>query len=382
MEIKGPVRALGTMSGTSLDGVDAAVVVTDGEEIYEFGESAYRPYSTAERDVLRAALGQWEGEAVEAAATVIEAAHAELLAEFNDIDVIGFHGQTVAHAPDRGRTLQVGDGQILADALGVPVVWDFRTADVRLGGQGAPLAPFYHWALARLIGARQPIAFLNIGGVANITWADPRAASPETPGALIAFDTGPGNAPIDDLMRERLGLPRDTDGRLAAKGEIAEEILSEFLEDPYFYKLPPKSLDRNAFVSLGDMVAGLDDAEAAATLTAIVAASVARGMEHCPDPPAHLLVSGGGRRNPVMMQMLLATLDCPVVTVEEYGLDGDMLEAQAFGHLAVRVLRGKPTTSPGTTGVAAPVGGGRHSRPGDDPRMADPLSLSTLKSRA
>lgn len=382
MEIRGPVRALGTMSGTSLDGVDAAVVVTDGEEIHEFGESAYRPYSAEERDILRAALGQWEGEAVEAAATVVEAAHAEILAEFSGIDVIGFHGQTIAHEPDRGRTLQIGDGKVLADALGLPVVWDFRTADVRLGGQGAPLAPFYHWALARLIGARQPIAFLNIGGVANLTWADPRAASPETPGALIAFDTGPGNAPLDDFMRERLGLPRDTDGRLAAKGEISEAVLSRLLDDPYFFKVPPKSLDRNAFDSPGRWVADLDDAEAAATLTAIVAASVARGMEHCPLPPAHLLVSGGGRRNPVMMQMLVSTLDCPVVPVEEYGLDGDMLEAQAFAHLAVRVLRGKPTTAPGTTGVAAPVGGGRHSRPGEPSAGADPLSLSALRSRA
>jgi len=382
MEIKGPVRALGTMSGTSLDGVDAAVVVTDGDEIHAFAETSYRPYSAAEREVLRAALGQWDGEAVEAAATVVETAHAELLAEFSEIDVIGFHGQTLAHAPDQARTLQVGDGQVLADALGVPVVWDFRTADVRLGGQGAPLAPFYHWALARLIGARHPIAFLNIGGVANLTWTDPKAPSPETPGALVAFDTGPGNAPLDDFMRARLGLVRDVDGRLAAKGQIVEDVLAEFLEHPYFFKVPPKSLDRNAFAGLARAVAELPDAEAAATLTAIVAASVARGMEHCPAPPAHVLVSGGGRRNPVMMQMLVATLDCAVVQVEEYGLDGDMLEAQAFAHLAVRVLRGKPTTAPGTTGVAAPVGGGRHSRPGGSPRTTDPLSLSALKSRA
>ncbi len=382
MEIKGPVRALGTMSGTSLDGVDAAVVVTDGDEILEFGETAYRPYSAGERDVLRAALGQWDGDNVDAAASVVEMAHAELLAEFPDIDVIGFHGQTLAHEPDKGRTLQVGDGQVLADALGVPVVWDFRTADVRLGGQGAPLAPFFHWALARLVGARAPIAFLNIGGVANLTWADPKARSPETAGALVAFDTGPGNAPLDDFMRSRLGLARDVDGRLAAKGEIVEEVLSEFLAHPYFFKVPPKSLDRNTFEGLAEAVDTLPDAEAAATLTAIVAAAVARGMEHCPVPPAQLLVSGGGRRNPTMMQMLVATLDCPVVPVEEYGLDGDMLEAQAFAHLAVRVLRGKPTTSPGTTGVAAPVGGGRHSKPGGGGSVGDPLSLSGLKSRA
>ena len=363
MKIDRPVRALGAMSGTSLDGVDAAVVLTDGLRIVEFGETAYRPYSATERAVLRAALGKWEGPEVEAAAEVVETAHADLLAGFERIDIVGFHGQTLAHAPERKRTLQVGSGDVLAEALGVPVVWDFRSSDVALGGQGAPLAPFWHWALARHIGAEAPVAFLNIGGVANITWADPHAAAPDLPHALMAFDTGPGNAPIDDLMSARRGVPRDTDGRLAAGGRVDEDVLRRFLADPYFHKMPPKSLDRNAFPELAAGVAALSDADAAATLTEAVAAAAARALEHCDRPPVRLYVTGGGRRNGQIMRRLARRVDCPVMPVEAAGLDGDMIEAQAFAYLAVRVARGWSTSAPDTTGVAAPVGGGRISEP-------------------
>ncbi len=364
MKITGPVRALGAMSGTSLDGVDAAVLVTDGDRIVDFGETGYRPYTEAERTVLRAALGRWDGAAVEAAAEVVDSAHAEVLSTFRDVDLIGLHGQTLAHDPGGRGTLQVGSGRILAEALGVPVVWDFRTADVEMGGQGAPLAPFYHFACARRIGARSPVAFLNLGGVGNLTWVDPAATKPEAPGACLAFDTGPANAPIDDLVRARTGAARDEDGRLAASGTVAEGVLEAFLEHPYFFRMPPKSLDRNGFPELSVAVEGLSDADAAATLTAAAAAAVARGVEHCPSPPERVLVTGGGRQNPVLMAMLAAGLDCRVEPVEAAGFDGDMLEAQAFAHLAVRVARGWPTSAPGTTGVPAPVGGGRISRPG------------------
>lgn len=364
MKIEGPVRALGAMSGTSLDGVDAAVVLTDGYRIVEFGETAYRPYSEPEREVLRAALGKWQGPAVDAAAEVVETAHAEVLAGFERVDIVGFHGQTLAHAPEQKRTLQAGSGDVLAEALGVPVVWDFRSSDVALGGQGAPLAPFWHWALARHIGAEAPVAFLNIGGVANITWADPRATSPDLPHALTAFDTGPGNAPIDDLVRARRGVARDTDGRLAADGRVDDAVLRRFLKDRYFFRMPPKSLDRNAFPELIKGVADLSDADAAATLTEAVAASAALALEHCDTAPVRLYVTGGGRRNPEIMRRLARRVDCPVIPVEAAGLDGDMIEAQAFAYLAVRVARGWATTAPDTTGVAAPVGGGRISEPG------------------
>jgi len=359
----GRVRALGTMSGTSLDGVDAAVIDTDGETIFGFGPSAYRHYSEAEQYTLRAALGHWAGPKVMAAARIVEQAHLELLRGFDPVDLIGFHGQTLAHDP-RGRgTLQVGDGALLARHLGQPFVWDFRSADVRLGGEGAPLAPFYHFALAKMLKRDQPLAVLNLGGVGNITWIDPRHSRPQDPGALLAFDTGPANAPINDLLMRRRGKSHDTDGRLAADGEASGSVMTIFMAHPFFDRLPPKSLDRDTFSDLPEQIAGLSDADAAATLTACAASAVMRAMQHCPSAPTEVLVTGGGRHNRTLMAMLAAGLDCPVRPIEDVGLDGDMLEAQAFGFLAVRVARGLPTSCPGTTGVAAAVGGGTISRP-------------------
>ena len=361
---RGAVRALGAMSGTSLDGVDAAVIETDGHEILGFGETGYRAYSQDERAVLRAALGRWQGPEVAAAGEVVDAAHVALLRGFEPVDLVGFHGQTLAHEP-RGRgTLQVGDGAALAAALGVPVVWDFRSDDVAMGGEGAPLAPFFHFACARWIGAREPLCFLNLGGVGNLTYVDPGCAAPEAPGALLAFDTGPANAPVNDLVQARLGLAMDEGGALAAKGSVETGALELFLAETYFSRMPPKSLDRNDFAQMVALVCELSDADAAATLTAMCAAGVAAGMAHCPAPPARVLVTGGGRHNPVLMEMLRAGLDCPAEPVEAVGLDGDMLEAQAFAYLAVRVARGLPTSCPGTTGVGALVGGGILSLPG------------------
>ena len=356
------IRALGAMSGTSLDGVDAAVIETDGERVFAFGETAYRPYSDAERQVLRAALGRWEGPEVAAAAEVVLAAHAEVMARFEGVDLAGFHGQTLAHDPHGRGTLQVGDGAALARTLGLPVVWDFRTADVRLGGEGAPLAPFYHFALARSLGAFRPLAFLNLGGVANLTWVDPSRARPEEAGALLAFDAGPANAPVDDLVFRRRGLARDENGALAASGEVDADLVTRFLADPWFSRPPPKSLDRDAWGGLLAAVTALSDADAAATLTACAAAGVMAAMAHCPVSPDRLLVTGGGRLNATLMAMIGAAVDCPVVPVEAAGLDGDMLEAQAFAFLAVRVARGWPTSCPATTGVRAVVGGGVVSR--------------------
>ncbi len=363
MKIKGPVRALGAMSGTSLDGVDAAVLVTDGVTISGFGESAYREYSDRERAVLRAALGRWPGEDLAAAEGVIAKAHEITLAEIEGADLIGFHGQTLAHEPGGRGSHQLGDGATLAAALGVPVVWDFRSADIELGGQGAPLAPFYHWALARWMKADAPLAFLNLGGVGNLTWIDPRKDAPEADGALLAFDTGPANAPLSDMMQRRLGQPYDAGGKLAAKGQADEAIVTRFLARPYFFRMPPKSLDRDDFAGLVAECDTLSDADAAATLSAAIALSVGEGMPHCPEPPSTIWVTGGGRHNRTLMKMLGATLACPVRPVEDAGLDGDMLEAQAFAYLAVRVARGLPTSCSGTTGVRAAVSGGTLSHP-------------------
>jgi anhydro-N-acetylmuramic acid kinase len=365
----GPVRALGAMSGTSLDGVDAALVLTDGVRIFDFGRHGYRPYSEAERATLRAVLGCWPGApGVEAAAELVETAHAEVLSDFPEAELVGFHGQTLAHDPQglQGprRTHQAGNGAVLAEVLERPVVWDFRTMDVDLGGQGAPLVPFFHFACAIWAGLEAPVAFVNLGGVGNVTWVDPRAPGPEAPGAVLAFDTGPANAPINDLLAARRGQACDEGGELALSGQVEEALVARFLAHPYFLRIPPKSLDRNDFREILKFVDDLSDADAAATLTACAAAAVARGAEHFPTPPAAVYVSGGGRLNAALMVELSHRMGCPVVPVEDIGLNGDMLEAQAFAYLAVRVARGLPTTGPSTTGVAALVGGGKVSRPG------------------
>ena len=358
------VWALGAMSGTSLDGVDVALVETDGERVLAFGQTAYRPYREDEQAVLRAALGRWPGDAgVAAAGDLVTRAHAEVLAGFNAAEIVGFHGQTLAHDPGGRGTHQAGDGAALAQTLGLPGVWDFRSNDVAAGGQGAPLAPFFHFACARWIGAGEPLVFLNLGGVGNLTWVDPRAAAPEAPGACVAFDTGPANAPLNDLMRARLGVAFDAGGALARAGRADGGLIAEFLMHPYFRQPPPKSLDRDRFRHLAAAVAGLADADAAATLTGVAAAAVAQGMALLARPSSRVLVTGGGRRNPVLMAMLAERIGCPVDPVETAGLNGDMLEAQAFGYLAVRAAVGLPLSAPGTTGIASPQCGGRLSWP-------------------
>lgn len=363
------IRALGMMSGTSLDGVDAAMIRTDGNRIEAFGRSGYRAYSDNESGLLHTALGQWPGGPdVADAAGLSVAAHASLAQDFPEAELVGYHGQTLAHDPGGRGTHQAGDGSMLARSLDRPVVWDFRTEDVRRGGEGAPLAPFFHWACADWA-VRQghlpaaPVMFLNLGGVGNLTWVDPGAPAPESPGACLAFDTGPANAPLNDLMRTRLRRERDEGGALALSGRQDASVIDSLLAHPFFARKPPKSLDRDDFAGLVQAVAGLSDADAAATLTGAAAAAVAAGMAWLPDMPGCVLVCGGGRHNRAMMQALSDRLATRVAPVEEAGLDGDMLEAQAFGWLAVRVLRGLPTSGPGTTGAPGPVCGGRISHP-------------------
>ena len=364
MAKQGPIWVLGTMSGTSLDGVDAAMLRTDGRAILEFGPHAYRPYTAAEQATIRRALGQWPDDPdVAAAAEVVETAHAELLARFSGADMIGFHGQTLAHDPGGRGTHQAGNGALLAQALNTPVVWDFRSTDVQLGGQGAPLAPFYHFACAKWMGADAPLAILNMGGVGNVTWIDPTQPNPDNPDALLAFDTGPANAPLNDLMQMRLGLTQDAGGALAATGRVDHSLVKAFLAQPFFHKIPPKSLDRNDFRAFFKKTHKLSNADAAATLTAIAAACVAKAAEHFPKPVTRLLVAGGGRHNATLMAELANCMACDVAPIEAVNLNGDMLEAQAFAHLAARVAYGLPTSCPSTTGVPAAVGGGQISRP-------------------
>jgi len=272
-------------------------------------------------------------------------------ANFGTIDVVGFHGHTVLHAPERGLTVQLGDGALLARTLGIDVVYDLRAADVAAGGQGAPLAPAYHCAL---LGRQQkPVAIVNIGGVANVTWI---GAS----GELLAFDTGPGNALLDDFMQRRKGCSRDEDGRLAAAGQPHAATVQAYLRHAYFGEPPPKSLDRNAFGL--DLVAGLTDADGAATLTAFTVESIARAREHFSQQPRLWVIAGGGRRNKTLMAMLAGRVEAAVAPAEAVGADGDALEAEAWGYLAVRALKGLPISFPGTTGVRAPLTGGRLAR--------------------
>ncbi|MCP5075998.1 MAG: anhydro-N-acetylmuramic acid kinase [Rhodobacteraceae bacterium] len=361
-----PIWALGLMSGTSMDGVDGAVLLTDGVEILEFGEGVFRPYTKEKTEAISAALGLWPtpGDyALDIAKMVVETAHAQVIREFAGVELVGFHGQTLAHDPDAGRTHQLGDGKALALATNSRVVWDFRASDLAAGGQGAPLAPFFHFACAKWAGLTEPVAFLNLGGVGNVTIVDPAKSAPEDPGALVAFDTGPANAPINDLMKRRFGKDLDRDGSLAARGEADEYLIAGVLGRPYFDRPSPKSLDRNEFADVLELVQDLSNEDAAATLTALSAACVARGQHHLATPPKRWFVSGGGAKNPTLMRSLSRRLKAPVQPVEHIGLDGDMLEAQAFAYLAVRVLRGLPTSAPGTTGCREPVCGGRVTRP-------------------
>ena len=354
----GPVWALGMMSGTSLDGVDAALIESDGVTLAATGPWRTRPYPAALRESVRALIaGRGERAAVERALTafhaeVAEALLAEAAVDRSGVALVGFPGHTLRHAPDAGLTDQIGDGAALARSLGIDVVSDFRSGDVRAGGQGAPLVPLFHAALARRSGLGPPLAVLNLGGVANLTWiGGPRDED------LLAFDTGPGCALIDDHVRRTTGAPFDSEGRLAGSGRVDANALAALMAHPYFDAAPPKSLDRNAFDPAP--VSGLAPAEGAATLTAFTAEAVRRAQGHMPAPPARWLVSGGGRHNPALMAALRARLGgAPCDAVESVGWQGDALEAQAFAFLALRSVRGLPLSLPRTTGVPRPTQGG------------------------
>jgi anhydro-N-acetylmuramic acid kinase len=361
------VRAIGLMSGTSLDGVDIALLETDGERIAAFGPTGYRPYSDDERALLRQALG--EGAALTertqrpgvlaAAEAFVTGVHDEAVETFlrdtgirrSDIAVVGFHGQTVLHRPERRLTVQIGDGAALARRLGMTVAYDFRAADVAAGGQGAPLVPVFHQALAHTLDRPHPIAVLNVGGVANITWVDG--------GDPIACDTGPGNALIDDFMRARTGLPLDRDGDQAARGQVDAGFVARVLGHPFFAQPYPKSLDRNAFAFSNIGLPDFSVADGAATLSALTAAAVARIVALLPEAPRSWVVAGGGARNPTLMRMLAERLSpATVETALAIGWASDSLEAQAFAYLAVRTMNGMPITFPKTTGAPRPMTGG------------------------
>ena len=354
--------AIGLMSGTSLDGIDAALIETDGRDHVRpvaFRGEAYSDTARAQLAAATAAALTYDrpraSPPLAAAAELIDRCHVfavrKLLADAQvsaaDIDVIGYHGQTVAHRPDRGWTWQIGDGAVVAAATGITTVSDFRRADVAAGGQGAPLLPIYHAALAAAL--VKPLAILNLGGVANITWIG-------ATGDLVAFDTGPANGLIDSWVEETRGLRFDDGGALAAAGRVDETVLTAMLDHPWFDAPPPKSLDRGDFTI--QPARGLSVEDGAATLTAFTAETVSLAMRLLPAAPRRLIVVGGGRHNPTMLRAIAARTGSTPEPSDSLGWNGDSVEAEGFAYMAVRTLAGLPISFPGTTGVPKPVIGG------------------------
>jgi anhydro-N-acetylmuramic acid kinase len=354
------VTSIGLMSGTSLDGIDVALIRTDGENIVERGPSMTFAYADYQRELLQAALmdarviekrderpGSLASTEQDITDWHISAVQHFLNENPSDIDVIGFHGQTVIHKPEKKLTVQLGLGKVLAEKLGIKVVYDMRAEDVGAGGQGAPMVPIYHRALAASIDDR-PVVFVNIGGVSNITAIDSH-------GEMIAFDTGPGNALLDDWAGKHTGISRDVDGALAARGMVDEPTVERFMSVEFFQAEPPKSLDRNSFAGIS--IEGLTPENGAATLVEVTTRSIARAVEWFADKPKTWIMCGGGRHNPEIMRSLAQKLS-NVKTAEDFGFDGDAVEAEAWAYLAVRSLKGLPLTFPKTTKVSKPMTGG------------------------
>lgn len=362
--------ALGMMSGTSMDGIDIALIRTDGDAhvTRAAGQCLSFPYSDETRALLKAVLRQED-----AASPAMQAACAAVTDEYiaaldryfkatgltpADIEVIGAHGQTVTHRPEKRLTIQLGDPARLAAHAGLPVVFDLRQNDVANGGQGAPLLPVYHRALVRGAGLDLPVAVLNLGGVGNITWIGRGEAD------FIAFDTGPANAYLDDWMMRHTGARMDEGGKTAAAGKADAALVADFLSHPYFAQHPPKSLDREDFAHIIPAAAHLSLADGAATLAECTAASAARALSHLPQAPHAVFVCGGGSRNPHIMRRLAALMpDCRVATLEDLGVDPDAVEAEGFAYMAVRSQNGAPISFPGTTGAPTPLTGGRTYAP-------------------
>ena len=360
------MRAIGLMSGTSMDGIDAAMLETNGREISAFGDTYFRPYTDIERELLRSAVAaassltsrSWDDGVIAEAENFVTNAHFEAVESLrqkipssdSNIDVIGFHGQTILHRPEIRLTVQLGDGSALSDMTGLDVVYDFRSADVAAGGEGAPLVPVYHRALAKHIGLELPVAFVNIGGVGNVTWI---GANED----MLAFDTGPGNALLDDWMALITGASMDRDGVAALAGNVDEEALLTLMCNSYFATRPPKSLDRNAFdISALDHLSVNDGA---ATLVAFTAETIIAAATHFAQPVNQWIIVGGGTQNPAIMAALVKRSDAPVIAATDFGWMPEFIEAQAFAFMAVRHLKKLPLTYPGSTGVAEPTRGGR-----------------------
>jgi anhydro-N-acetylmuramic acid kinase len=362
------LTAIGLMSGTSMDGIDVALIRSDGEKIVEHGCAATFEFDDRARQVIAAAMRQSlqikqrdeRTDSMARAENLVTKLHIAAVESFlqqnsltdSDIDIIGFHGQTVLHRPEQRLTVQLGCGQTLARQLSIPVVHDLRADDVAAGGQGAPLVPVYHRALAQGF-ADKPLAFVNIGGISNITYIDDDD--------LIAFDCGPGNALLNDWVEQHTGKAYDDDGGLAATGKVSKAVLQEYLANRYFENLVPKSLDRGDFTLTPAQ--GLKTADGARTLTEVTARAIKRALEHLPNLPARLIICGGGQHNSFLMQCIRDNVGGRVDRADDVSLNGDALEAEAFAYLAIRSLKNLPITYPETTGVGWPLTGGKLNLP-------------------
>lgn len=356
-------RAIGLMSGTSTDGIDLALIETDGrEEVSSLGFS-FTPYDEKLKKEIQSCFGKpasKDGPRLGEIEKTLTLLHAQAIGLFldrqglsrDDIDLVGFHGQTIWHDPAARETIQIGDGALLAATTGIDVINDFRTADVKAGGQGAPLLPLYHRALAMAAKLPLPVAIQNIGGVSNVTWIGGSGDD-----QILAFDTGPGNAMLNDWVQRHTDEAFDKDGVLAAKGKVDKERLEVFLDDPYFKKHGPKSLDRDHFKKY--MPEGLSLEDGAATLTMMSVQSIAHGLRQVDEATRQIYLCGGGAHNPTMRLWLAQATGAHVGTVEDLGWKIDALEAEGFAYLAVRSLLNLPLSLPGTTGAPWPMTGGR-----------------------
>ncbi|MHB2265353.1 anhydro-N-acetylmuramic acid kinase [Aliihoeflea sp. PC F10.4] len=362
------LRALGLMSGTSMDGIDLALIKTDGETSVERGPSMFVAYDAAFRRRIEAGLD--DAKAIVARTErpgdlallerELTMRHATAVAAFVErygaVDLVGFHGQTVLHRPERALTVQIGDGALLARETDIPVVYDMRAADMEAGGQGAPLVPAYHAALAETLREiERPICFVNIGGISNVTFVP-------ADGPPIAFDSGPGNALIDQWVAREGGVPFDQNGMIASEGGIVARVVERYMANPFFDREGPKSLDRNDFTL--DESNGLDLSDGARTLAAVSARAILKAAEHLPQTPKTWVLCGGGRKNPhIVADMRSGAPDANVLLAEDVGLDGDSMEAEAWAYLAVRSQKRLPLTWPTTTGCRLPVIGGVNATP-------------------
>ena len=372
----------GLMTGTVLDGqIDIAFLRTDGDSVAEFGPTTLVPYATDIRSLIEASVAvaqKWQFDGPEPeifveAETALTIAQAQAVIDtannhgiaLEDISAVGFHGQTVLHHPPgggrKGRTRQLGDGALMANMIGRPVVFDFRTNDVAAGGHGAPLCPCYHAALLKRAQHGASVAVLNLGGVGNITWQG-------DDGRLIGFDTGPANAPIDDWIRMHDAGTMDTDGLIAARGTVDKDRLAQLLNKPYFSLKPPKSLDRNDF--LASIADGLSLDDGAALLTALAAAGVARALEMLPAKVDRLIICGGGRHNRTLLRSICEQAGVGIDPADDLGWRGDAIEAECFAYLAARHVAGLPASYPETTGVPSPMPAGRLVVPDASARLA------------